>query len=540
MSSTTAALPDANGAASEPAPPVPGPTAGRPPAFQPLTGSELVLGTLALSLATFMNVLDTSIANVSIPAISGDMGVSPAQGTWVITSFAVANAISVPLTGWLTQRFGQVRLFTASVLLFVMASWLCGLAPNIESLIAFRVLQGLVAGPMIPLSQTLLLASYPAAKAGTAMAMWAMTVLVAPVAGPLLGGWITDNISWPWIFYINIPVGIFAAGLTWSIYRKRDPGPRRVPLDVVGLVLLILFVGAMQIMIDKGKELDWFASGQIVTLAVLAVVSFLSFLAWEMTEKHPVVDLRLFMRRNFLMGTMSLSIAYGLFFGNIVLLPLWLQQYMGYTATWAGMATAPVGILAIILSPWVGKNVGKIDPRKLASVAFIGFGTVLWMRSNFNAQADFTTILIPTVLQGAAMAFFFIPLQAIVFSGLTPDKMPSAAGLSNFVRITAGAVGTSMFTTLWESRATMHHAQLAESVNRGNDTAVQTIAQLMASGLSNEQALANINRTIDQQAYTMAATDLFYLSSLLFFALIAMVWLAKPKPGGAAGGGGAH
>ena len=541
MSSTTAALPDANGAVSAPAaPPAPSPAAGRPPAFQPLTGSELVLGTIALSLATFMNVLDTSIANVSIPAISGDMGVSPAQGTWVITSFAVANAISVPLTGWLTQRFGQVRLFTASVLLFVIASALCGLAPNIESLIAFRVLQGLVAGPMIPLSQTLLLASYPAAKAGTAMAMWAITVLVAPVAGPLLGGWITDNISWPWIFYINIPVGIFAAGLTWSIYRKRDPGPRRVRLDVVGLGLLVLFVGAMQIMIDKGKELDWFASGQIVTLATVAVVSFLFFLAWELTEKHPIVDLRLFARRNFTMGTLSLSVAYGLFFGNIVLLPLWLQQYMGYTATWAGLATAPVGILAIILSPWVGKNVSRIDPRKLASVAFIGFGLVLWMRSNFNAQADFTTILIPTVLQGAAMAFFFIPLQAIVFSGLTPDKMPSAAGLSNFVRITAGAVGTSLFTTLWESRATMHHAQLTEAVNRGNDAAVQTIAQLMASGLNNEQALANINRTIDQQAYTMAATDLFYLSSVLFFALIALVWFAKPKLGGAAGGGGAH
>ncbi|MBC7730800.1 MAG: DHA2 family efflux MFS transporter permease subunit [Bacteriovorax sp.] len=541
MSSTTGALPDANGAVSAPAaPPAPSPAAGRPPAFQPLTGSELVLGTIALSLATFMNVLDTSIANVSIPAISGDMGVSPAQGTWVITSFAVANAISVPLTGWLTQRFGQVRLFTTSVLLFVIASWLCGLAPNIESLIAFRVLQGLVAGPMIPLSQTLLLASYPAAKAGTAMAMWAITVLVAPVAGPLLGGWITDNISWPWIFYINIPVGIFAAGLTWSIYRKRDPGPRRVPLDMVGLGLLVLFVGAMQIMIDKGKELDWFASGQIVTLATVAVVSFLFFLAWELTEKHPIVDLRLFARRNFTMGTLSLSVAYGLFFGNIVLLPLWLQQYMGYTATWAGLATAPVGILAIILSPWVGKNVSRIDPRKLASVAFIGFGIVLWMRSNFNAQADFRTILIPTVLQGAAMAFFFIPLQAIVFSGLTPDKMPPAAGLSNFVRITAGAIGTSLFTTLWESRATMHHAQLTEAVNRGNDAAVQTIAQLMASGLNNEQALANINRTIDQQAYTMAATDLFYLSSVLFFALIALVWFAKPKLGGAAGGGGAH
>jgi DHA2 family multidrug resistance protein len=487
-----------------------------------------------------MNVLDTSIANVSIPAIAGDMGVSPSQGTWVITSFAVANAISVPLTGWLTQRFGQVRLFTASVLLFVIASWLCGLAPNIGMLIAFRVLQGLVAGPMIPLSQTLLLASYPGAKAGTAMAMWAMTVLVAPVAGPLLGGWITDNISWPWIFYINIPVGLIAAALTWSIYRKRDPGPRRVPLDTVGLGLLILFVGAMQIMIDKGKELDWFNSGQILTLAIVAVVSFMFFLAWELTDKHPIVDLRLFARRNFLVGTAALSIAYGLFFGNVVLLPLWLQQYMGYTATWAGLATAPVGILAIILSPWVGKNVSKIDPRKLTTVAFLGFGLVLWMRSHFNAQADFATILLPTVLQGAAMAFFFIPLQAIVFSGLTPDRMPSAAGLSNFVRITAGAVGTSLFTTMWENRAALHHAQLTEAVNRTNDAATQTMNQYAASGFSNEQVMSSINRTIDQQSYTMAVTDLFYLSALMFLVLVAVVWFARPKPGGAGGGGGAH
>src|SRR5207344_729610 len=218
-----------------------------------------------------------------------DLGVSTSQGTWVITSFAVANAIAVPLTGWLTQRFGSVRLFLLSTFLFVVASWLCGLAPNIETLIAFRVVQGLVAGPMIPLSQTLLLASYPRSKAGTAMAMWAMTVLVAPVAGPLLGGWITDNISWPWFFYINIPVGIVASAITWSIYRKRDAGPRKLPLDYVGLLLLVVFVGAMQIMIDKGKELDWFASGQIVTLAAVSVVSFLFFLAWELTDRHPIV-----------------------------------------------------------------------------------------------------------------------------------------------------------------------------------------------------------------------------------------------------------
>ncbi len=520
----------------------PSPRPAAAAAAQPLSGGALVLGTLGLSLATFMNVLDTSIANVSIPAIAGDMGVSPSQGTWVITSFAVANAIAVPLTGWLTRRFGPVRLFVGSILGFVVASWLCGLAPNIELLIAFRVLQGLVAGPMIPLSQTLLLSSYPKAKAGTAMAMWAMTVLVAPVAGPLLGGWITDNISWPWIFYINIPVGLIAAAITWSIYRSRDPGSGHAPLDWVGLVLLVVFVGSMQIMVDKGKELDWFASGQIVGLAVVAVVGFAFFLAWELTEKTPIVDLRLFGRRSFLTGTLALSVAYGLFFGNVVLLPLWLQQYMGYTATWAGLATAPVGILAILLSPWVGKNVSKIDPRRLTTVAFIGFALVFWLRSHFSTQADFMTILWPTVLQGAAMAFFFIPLQAIIFSGLEPQQMAAAAGLSNFVRITAGAVGTSIFTTVWENRAALHHSQLAEGINNGSQAATQILGQLRSSGLSTEQALGSVNRMIDQQAYTMAVTDLFWLSGVLFLVLLVLVWSSgKPAaPAGGAAGGGAH
>jgi len=500
------------------------------PSFAPLEGSARVLGTLSLSLAVFMNVLDTSIANVSIPAIAGDMGVSPSQGTWVITSFAVANAIAVPLTGWLTRRFGQVRLFTASVLLFVISSWLCGLAPNIEALIFFRVLQGLVAGPLIPLSQTLILASYPRALAGTAMALWAMTTLVAPVLGPLLGGWITDNIAWPWIFYINVPVGLFSAALTWSIYRSRDPGPRRVPLDRVGLLLLVVWVGALQILIDKGKELDWFGSELIVTLAVVSAVAFLFFLAWVLTEAQPIVNLRLFARRNFAVGTASLAVAYGLFFGNVVLLPLWLQQWMGYTATWAGLATAPVGILAIVLSPWVGRNVSRIDPRKLASVSFVGFAIVLFMRSQFNVQAPFLTILVPTILQGAAMAFFFIPLQSIVFSGLTPEQMPGASGMSNFARITAGAFGTSLFTTLWESRAALHHAQLAESVHPGNAAVMSAIAQLEGAGYSREQALATLNRVLDQQAFTMAVDDLFYLSAALYLVLLGLVWLARPLP----------
>ena len=517
----------------------------KPPAFPPLEGSARALGTLALSLATFMNVLDSSIANVSIPAIAGDLGVSPGQGTWVITSFGVANAISVPLTGWLTQRFGQVRLFTASVLLFVLTSWLCGLAPSIELLIAARVLQGLVAGPLIPLSQTLLLASYPPAKAGIAMALWAMTTLVAPVMGPLAGGWITDNISWPWIFYINVPVGLVSAALTWSLYKSRDPGPRRVPLDKVGLALLVLWIGALQIMIDKGKELDWFGSPLIVGLAIVAVVGLAFFLAWELTEKQPIVNLRLFASRNFAMGSIALAVAYGLFFGNIVLLPLWLQQWMGYTATQAGMIMAPVGLFAILLSPWVGKNVSRIDPRRLATFAFVGFAFVLWLRSRFNTQATMETILIPTYLQGIAMAFFFIPLQSVIFSGLKPEQLPAAAGLSNFVRITAGAMGTSIFTTAWDDRAAMHHAHLAESVNAGSPAAMQALGQLGAGGLSEQQALATVNRLADQQAFTMAATDLFRLSALLFLGLLVLVWLTRPTRAKAAGAapadaGGAH
>ncbi|MEO8298182.1 MAG: DHA2 family efflux MFS transporter permease subunit, partial [Burkholderiales bacterium] len=495
------------------------------------------------SLATFMNVLDSSIANVSLPAIAGDLGVSPGQGTWVITSFGVANAISVPLTGWLTQRFGAVRLFTLSVLLFVLASWLCGFAPSLEMLVAFRVMQGLVAGPMIPLSQTLLLSSYPRAKAGTALALWGMTTLVAPVVGPLLGGWITDHISWPWIFYINVPVGLFAAALTWSVYHKRETPRRKLPIDGVGLVLLVLWVGAMQLMVDKGKELDWFASGQIIALAVLAVVGLAFFVAWELTDKHPVVDLTLFFRRNFSFGVVSLSVAYGLFFGNVVLLPLWLQQYMGYTAISAGMALAPVGILAIVLTPVVGRNVARWDPRIMASGAFVVFGLVLWMRSQFTTQTDFTTILLPTLIQGAAMAFFFIPLTTLTLAGLPPERMPAAAGLSNFVRIMAGAVGTSIATTLWDSRAALHHAHLVERLQTGDPVAQEALGRMTAGGLSPEQALAQLNRLIDQQAMTRAADDIFYASSLLFVAMIALIWFTRrpPRAGGAAVDlGGAH
>ena len=508
----------------------------------PLKDGALLLGTIALSLATFMNVLDTSIANVSIPAMAGDLGVSPDQGTWVITSFGVANAISLPLTGWLTQRYGQVRLFTASVLLFVLASFLCGLAPSLGLLIVFRVIQGAVAGPMIPLSQSLLLSSYPKEKSGTALAMWSITTLVAPVVGPLLGGWITDNISWPWIFYINVPVGLGAAAATWLIYRKRETATVKLPIDGVGLGLLVIWVGALQIMLDKGKDLDWFHSGQIVMLAIAAVVGLALFVVWELTDRHPVVDLRLFGRRNFWTSTMAMSLGYGTFFGNVVLLPLWLQQYMGYTATMAGMVLAPVGVLAILLTPIVGKNMHRVDPRIFASASFGVLAVVLLMRSHFNTSADFATLLVPTFIQGAALAVFFIPLITLGLSGLTPDRIPAASGLFNFARITAGSFGTSIATTFWDRRASLHHAQLAERITAYDPSSAQALSGMQAGGLSSAQSYEAVNRLIDQQAYMLSANDIFYASALLSLLLIAVIWLARPAKasGASAAAAGAH
>jgi len=498
----------------------------------PLQGSARAWGTIALSLAIFMNVLDSSIANVSLPAIAGDLGVSVNQGTWVITSFGVSNAIALPLTGWLAQRFGQVRLFITSVLLFVLSSFLCGLAPNMTMLIIFRALQGFVAGPMIPLSQGLLLASYPPALAGLAMGLWAITTLVAPVVGPLLGGWITDNINWSWIFYINIPVGFLSAFMVWTIYHKRESVTHKLPIDSVGLGLLVIWVGALQIMLDKGQELDWFQSPLVLGLGIVALVGCALFLAWELTEEHPVVELRLFKRRNFWSGTLAIGVGYGLVFGNIVLLPLWLQQFMGYPSIDAGMLLAPVGLFAIILSPIVGKNVNRVDPRWLASFAFVVFAVVLLMRSHFNTQADFGTLMLPTVVQGIAMAFFFIPLTVILLSGIAPDKIPAAAGLSSFVRIVAGSFGTSIATTVWQDRAALHHAQLTDAIHLGNATATQVLAGMSDAGLTSGQALAQVNRLLDQQAYMLAANDVFYASALIFLLLIPVVWISRPRLAG--------
>ena len=512
----------------------------QPPANKPLEGSERLLASLAVGLATFMNVLDTSIANVSIPAIAGDLGVSPNQGTWVITSYAVANAISVPLTGWLTQRFGQVRLFLATTALFIAASLLCGLSFSMPMLIFFRVVQGAVAGPMIPLSQTLLLSTYPREKAGVALATFSITVLVAPVVGPLLGGWITDNFSWPWIFWINVPVGVVALGMTWMMYRDRETPRVKNPIDTVGLILLVVWVGALQLMLDKGKELDWFASTEIVVLAVAAALAFCLFLVWELTDEHPVVDLSLFKNRNFSTGTSAVALAYGAYFGSIVLLPLWLQQYMGYTATDAGIVLAPVGLLAIFLTPIVGRTSGiRVDPRYYATLSLVIFAVVAWMRSRFSTDVDLWTLVLPTILQGAAVSAFFIPLVGVALGDLRQDQIASGSGLNNFLRITAGAFATSTATTLWESRAALHHAQLIEHITPGSPATNAALEFLARNGMNEQQRLAFIDRLVTQQAFTLSALDLFYASAIVLVLLIPLVWMARPprRSGGAAADG---
>lgn len=498
----------------------------------PLAGGQLILGTIAVSLAVFMNVLDTSIANVAIPTISGDLGVSSDQGTWVITSFAVANAISVPLTGWLTDRIGQVRLFLASIILFVISSWMCGLAPTLPFLLASRVLQGAVAGPMIPLSQALLLSSYPRAKAPMALALWSMTTLIAPVAGPILGGWISDNYSWPWIFYVNIPVGIAAAAVTWMIYRSRESAVRRAPIDGVGLALLVIWVGSLQIMLDKGKDLDWFASTTIVVLALTALIAFAFFVVWELTAEHPVVDLSLFRMRNFSGGTIALSVGYGLYFGNLVLLPLWLQTQIGYTATDAGLVMAPVGFFAILLSPLTGKFLSRTDPRYIATAAFLTFALCFWMRSRYTTGVDEWSLMAPTFVQGIAMAGFFIPLVSITLSGLPGHRIPAASGLSNFVRIMCGGIGTSIFQTAWDHRNNFHHAQLVEQANPYNPTFNQAVTQMGQLGFTRDQAHVLINNMATQQAAQLGVNDLFYISAAIFVLLIALIWITKPERAG--------
>jgi MFS transporter, DHA2 family, multidrug resistance protein len=485
----------------------------------------LAVATLALALATFMQVLDTTIANVSIPAIAGDLGVTPNQGTWVITAFAAANAIFMPLTGWLARRFGEVHLFVLSTFLFAAVSWLCGLSPDYKILIAARVLQGIVAAPMMSLSQSLLLSIYPKHKQGLALAFWAMTATIGPIVGPLLGGYITDNFSWSWIFYINVPIGFISAFIVWQMLKTRETKILKLPIDFTGLALLIVGIGALQILLDKGNELDWFASTTIIALAVIATISLSFFVVWEIFDNNPVVDLTLFKNRNFTIGTIAISLGYTIFLGGGVIFPLWLQTQLGYTAFWAGFASAAVGIFAFLLSPIVGSNLHRLNLRVLVSISFMIFATSYYWMAHFTVGISLSEASLPRLLMGAGMAMFFVPLTSIIISEIEPTRIASAMGLVNFLRILGGSFGTSIATTMWERRGDLHHAIYSEHITRFSHATQEFIGSLDHMSIA---ALPMINHIIDQQASTRASDDILLVSSYISIGLIFLVWFAKP------------
>jgi DHA2 family multidrug resistance protein len=507
--------------------------ASAPPA---MGKTALILACLVLAGTNFMVVLDTTIANVSVAHIAGGLGISSSEGTWVITSYAVAEAICVPLTGWLTKRFGTVKVFAFGMAGFGIFSMLCGMSWSLGSLVAFRIGQGLCGGPLMPISQTLLLSIFPKEKHAQATGIWAMTTIVAPILGPILGGTISDNWGWHWIFFINIPIAVICSAGAFLLLRKAETRVEKAPIDTIGLMLLILWVGALQLMLDLGREHDWFGSSYIVTLAVIAAAGFSFFTAWELLERKPIVDLKVFRHRGFTVSVTALVFAYGTFFASLVVIPQWLQGALGYTATWAGYATAFNGVAAVMMAPVVAKLTTKIDERLLVSFGILWLGgtsliRVFWWTSG----ADFWTLALPQLIQGAGMPFFFVPLTTLALGAVKEDEVASAAGVMNFLRTMSGAVGTAIATTMWYDGAQAKRAELSGVLNG----AAQTMQSLQAHGYTLEQSRQVVSNLVDGQATALATGSTFVTAAIVFAAAASIVWLA-PRPKHAVAAGHAH
>jgi DHA2 family multidrug resistance protein len=499
-----------------------------------LSPTTLILLTLALGLGTFIQVLDSSIANVSISHIAGDLGVSPTQGTWVITSFAISNGIVLAITGWLAARFGRVRLFIWSTTLFSITSWLCGLAWNLSVLVFFRTLQGASAGALIPLSQALLLTNYPEDKKGVALGFWSMIVIVAPILGPIVGGYITDNYGWPWIFYINIPIGFLSAWLTWMLIQDSPKEEKsKAPLDVTGLVLLTIGISSLQVFLDKGQELDWLNSLTIRTLIVSCLIAFTIFIPWNYYAKHPVMNFSYFQHRNFTIGTILGAVGFLMFFGSAVLLPLWLETQMGYTAFWAGVAVMPIGIIPLFLSSTIGKNVTRFDPRLMTTFSFICFGLTFFWFSTLTPSVSLFKLMLPRFLQGIGLSFFFIPLVTIALSPISNHELAGASGVFNFIRLIAGGgFGTALYVALWDRREIFHHSRLTETTTM-YDPLTQQFYENLNLTLHLNQAESNLilENLLSQQSSLLAINDVFWLTGWVFLACVPLVWLCKRNTG---------
>lgn len=490
--------------------------------------TRLVLLTIALGLGTFMQILDTSVANVAIAYIAGDLAVSADDGTWVITSFSISNGLILILTGWLSKRFGGVKLFIWSTILFSFTSWLCGLAEDLASLVTFRILQGASGGVLIPLSQSLLIAQYPPDKKGTALGFWGMIVIVAPIVGPVVGGYITYNYSWPWIFYINIPIGLLSAWMTWVLLGKEKEITEKTSLDVLGFVLLTMGICCLQVFLDKGNDLDWLQSPFMRVMLITAIVSFLFFIPWNYYSARPIVNFALFKYRNFTISTFVTAIAYVMFFGTTVLFPLWLVTEMNYTADWAGLVIMPMGIIPLLTCPVMGRILDAVDGRLFVAFCFLAFSFTFFWLSYIPPDVDLQHLLLIRVYQGLGLNFIVAMMSMALAPIPTPD-LAAASGIFNFIRLIAGGgFGTSIYVTLWEHRAIFHHSRLIENITPYRLITEDFYAYLKNTlSLAFNQANVVVDMLIEQQAYILAINDLFWATGWVFLLLVPWLWLCE-------------
>ena len=485
-----------------------------------LSSRRQILAGLVLAVSNFMVVLDLTIANVSVPHISGNLGITFDQGTWIITSYAVAEAICVPLTGWLAMRYGTVKVFISALIGFGMFSALCGMSQTLGMLVVCRIGQGLSGAPLMPASQALLLRVFPPERRATALGVWSMTMLLGPATGPIIGGFISDHFSWHWIFLINVPIAALCAGVGLVLLRGAETPIVRQPIDRFGLALLVFWIGCLQIMLDVGRDRDWFNDPLIVCLAIGAVVGCAVFVIWEMTEEHPAVDLRIFRHRGFTSSTIVFALVFAAYFASIVVIPQWLQGWMGYTATSAGLTTAFTAFAALFVAPFAPKIVQRIDPRPLICVAALNIGAMSLVRMGWTTSADFFSLSWPQVVQGLGFPFIMMPLTQLALTSVEPSEVASAAGLQNFMRTIAIAVATSIVLTIWGDQSRVATTQIAGALQPDG-----TMARLDRAGFGFEQSRAVVDSIAQQQASTVAMDYTFGVAAGVLALAALVVWI---------------
>lgn len=490
-----------------------------------LDGSKLTLLNIGLGLGTFIQVLDSSITNVAAPYIAGSMALAPDEGTWVITAFAASNAIAMPLTGWLTDYFGRIRLFSITLFLFALASLFCGLATNLTTLITFRIIQGAVAGAFMPLAQSLIIAFNPPEKLGTALGFWGLIVIVAPTLGPVISGYLTEEYSWPYIFFINIPICLISAFLVLLLVGDQESPTIRNPIDWVGLSLLVLGITTLQIMLDRGRDLDWFNSRTIIALTLISIISLSYFVLWTRRQHHPIIDFAILKDRNFAIGTLIISVGFLIYFSSTVTIPLWLQTQQNYTGFWAGVALAPVGIAPFFLVLVVGKNLHKLDYRIWITLCFAFFAVSFFNQSLFTTSVSLYDVMLPRFLQGVADVIFFLPIIYLAMENIPSHKYATATGLFHFIRTLVGSgFGTSISLELWRRRQIVHHARIVEALDP-----LQVDTFLENSEFSTEVIHRLLEKEVAQQAYMLSTNDLSWLGAWLFVFMIPLILLSKKK-----------